>query len=429
MQVKVTTQSNTEALMSVIAKSEELHEIKDAVIKQLGRGAKVPGFREGKAPTNLLEKQLDPQLLQQTFLEEAINQMYPQAVRQQRLRPVANPEIQIKKFVPFTALEFDAKIPVVQAVQLPNYKQIKLKKPSVDVTAQEVNDVIEDVRERLADSKDVERPAKNGDKVWIDFVGKDNKEQPIKGADGKDYPLILGSKSFIPGFEDNLIGVKAKDKKTFTLTFPKDYGVSAMANKKVTFDVEVTKVQEIKKPKIDDELAKKAGPFQTLKQLKDDIKMQLQQEKDNRNNLQYESDLVRKITEKSKVEIPNILIEQTIDKLVQEQKQNVVYRGQTYQEFLKQEGKTEEEFRKTLEPVAEERVKASLVLSEVADKEALDVTPEELEVRIQTLKGQYGDQQMQAELDKPEVRRDIAMRMLSEKTVAKLAEYAQNNSR
>ena len=411
--------------MSVIAKPEELAPIKEAVVKAMGKNAKVQGFREGKAPINLIEKQLDPQLLQQSFLEDAINQMYPSAVREKGLRPVSNPEIKIKKFVPYTALEFEATIPVVQEVKLPNYKTMKLKKTDEKITTKDVNEVIENIRERVAESKDVTRAAKTGDKVWIDFAGKDSKGEPVSGADGKDYPLLLGSNTFIPGFEEKLVGTKPGDKKSFTLTFPKDYGVKAMQSKKVTFDVEVTKVQEVAKPKVDDELAKKAGPFETLAQLKDDVKKQLQQEKDRQNGLKYESELVRKVTEKSTVEIPQVLIEQTIDRLVNEQKQNLTYQGQTYKEFLESEGKTEEEYRKTLAASAEERVKASLVLSEIADKEDLQVTPEELEIRIQALKAQYGDPKMQADLDKPELRQDIAMRMLSEKTVAKLAEYAQ----
>lgn len=425
MQVKVTNSSTTEAVLSVIAKAEELTPIKESVVKILGAGVKVQGFREGKAPLNLIEKNIGEQQLQQAFLEEAINQMYPIAVQQQKLRPVSNPDIQIKKFVPFSALEFEAKIAVVQEVNLPNYKTMKLKKTDEKVTSNDVTGVIENLQQRLAEGSDVDRAAKDTDKVWIDFVGKDSKGEPVKGADGKDYPLVLGSKTFIPGFEEKLVGVKAGDKKSFTLTFPKDYNVKALANKKVTFDVGVTKVQEVSLPKVDDELAKKAGPFKTLAELKEDIKKQLQTEKDQQSSLKYESELVKKITEKSKVEIPSVLIEDTIDRIVNEHKQNLTYRGQTYQEFLESEGQTEEEYRKTLAPIAEERVKASLVLSEVADKENLQITPEELEIRIQTLKGQYTDPQMQTDLEKPEIRRDIAMRMLSEKTVAKLAEYAQ----
>lgn len=426
MQVKVIDKSDTNVSLQIIAKAEELQPIKDMVVRQLGQHVKVPGFREGKAPVNVLEKHLDPVQLQQAFLEEVINQMYPQVIQGENLRPVARPEIQIKKFVPFTNLEFDVSVAVVNEVKLPDYKKMKLKKPEAKVTTKDIDEVIANLQTRLADKKDVDRAAKRGDQVWIDFSDKDSKGEPVQGADGKDYPLILGSKTFIPGFEEELVGIKAGEKKTFTITFPKDYGVQALANQNVTFDVTATKVQGVIEPKVDDELAKKAGPFETLDQLRDDIKKQLEQEKEQQLNLQYESDLVKKVTEKSSVAIPEILIEDTIDRLVNEQKQNLTYRGMTYKEFLEQQGMREEDFRKSLRPQAEERVKASLVLSELAEKENLEVTPEELEVRMQVLKGQYNDAAMRAELEKPEVRRDIAMRMLSEKTVAKLAEYAQD---
>lgn len=425
MQVKITNQTDTSASLSVIAKPEELTPIKEQVVLQLGSRLKVPGFREGKAPVNVLEKQLDPSQLQQTFLEEAINQMYPQVMQSEKLRPVANPEIQIKKFVPFHTLEFDVTVPIVGEVKLPDYKKISVKKPEAKVTAKDVNEVIDSLKTRLAEKKDVDRAAKDGDQVWIDFSGKDSKGKPVKGADGKDYPLVIGSKNFIQGFEEELMGTKAGEEKTFTLTFPKDYGMKALAGTKVTFTVKVTKVQEVVEPKIDDEFAKKAGPFESLDQLKSDIKQQLQQEKEQQASLAYESDLVKKVTEKSEVAIPPVLIDSTVDNLVNEQKQNITYQGQTLAEYLEMQGMSEEEYRKSLEPQAEERVKASLVLSEIADKEKLNISPEELEIRIQTLKGQYQDPQTLAQLDKPEVRRDIAMRMLSEKTVARLAEYAQ----
>ncbi len=425
MQIKVTNQSPTETSLSIIAKPEELVPIKDLVVRALGSKVKIAGFREGKAPINVIEKNIDPQQLQQSFLEEAINQIYPQAVQQQKIRPVAPPEVQIKKFVPFTTLEFEVKVATVNEVKLADYKKIKMPRTDEKVTSKEVNEVIENLRERLAEGKDVERAAKDGDKVWIDFKGTDSKDQPIEGADGKDYPLVIGSETFIPGFEENLVGAKAGDDKKFTLTFPKDYGSKQLANKKVTFAVNVTKVQEVIKPQADDEFAKKTGPFETLDQLKTDVKKQLQNEKDQQSGLKYESELVKKITEKSKVEIPSVLIDDAVNRLINEHKQNLTYRGQTYREFLDQAGQTEEEFKESLKPSAEERVKASLVLSEVAEKEDLKVTPEELETRVQAMKSQYKDPQMQTDLEKPEVRRDIAMRMLSEKTVARLAEYAQ----
>jgi trigger factor len=331
----------------------------------------------------------------------------------------------MKKFVPYTTLEFEADVETIGEVKLAGYKTIKHAKQPVTVTAKDIIEVLENLKMRMAERVEVKRPAKLNDEVIVDFAGRDEKDEPINGADGKDYPLILGSKTFIPGFEEEVVGMKPEGKKEFNITFPKDYNVAALQNKKVTFSVTAKKVQELKTPKLDDEFAKKAGPFKTLAELKADIKTQLKAERERENQNVYENELIKKIVDKSTVEIPEVLIEEQIDRLEEEEKRNLVYRGQTWQEHLDAEGVTEKEHRERQKSDAELRVKAGLVLSEIADKEHLSVEPEELEIRIQMLKGQYKDPAMVAELDKPENRQDIAARLLTEKTIAKLVDYAK----
>lgn len=424
MQVKKNYLSDTEVVLLVIPSSNEMEAMKNHVLEHFRNNLKLPGFREGKAPLALVEKNVDPSQLQTQFLEETINQLYPQVIKSESLRPVDRPEISIKKFVPFTELEFEAKVAVIGEIKMPDYTKIKKSKPVVSVTADDVNGVLESLRQQSGQKNDVDRAAKPGDQVWIDFVGTDSKGEPIKGGEGKDYPLIIGSDTFIPGFEKNVIGLKANESKTFTLTFPKDYAVKALAGKKATFKVDVTKVQEVILPKLDDEFAAKAGPFKSLKDLKEDIKKQLGIEKQQQADRAYESEIVQEISSKTKVIIPKVLINDQVQRLVQEQQQNLSYKGITYEDFLRSEGKTEDEYKeKVLAPQAEERVRASLVLSEIADKEELYVTPEELEIRMQLLKAQYPDQAMQAELDKPEAKQDIASRMLTEKVLSKLVDH------
>lgn len=397
--------------------------LKEHVLERFQSRIKLSGFREGKAPLSLVEKNVDPTQLQTEFLEEAINQMYVQAVNQERVRPVANPEVTLKKFVPFTTLEFEATVQVVGNITLPDYKKMKKTKPAVKIAAKDVTEVIDALKKRVAEKKDVDRAAKTDDQVWIDFKGFDDKGEPVKGADGKDYPLVLGSNTFIPGFEDNVVGMKANDEKTFTLKFPKDYGVAALANKDVTFTVNVTKVQEVVEPKVDEEFVAKVGPFKTVEALKEDIKQQLALERQQEADRKFENELIEEITAKAKVAVPKVLVDEQIDRIEREERQNLVYRGQTWQEHLDEEGVTAEEHREQKRSAAEERVKAGLVLSEISEVEEIDITPEELEIRIQLLKGQYQDKQMQVELDKPENRREILSRMLTEKTIEKLKSY------
>lgn len=425
MQVKKTNPSSTKVVLTVIASADELANIKSHTLTHFQGKVKIAGFREGKVPAELLEKNVDPATLQTQFLEEAVEQLYVAAANNEHIRPIDQPKISIKKFVPFSTLEFEAEVDVLGEVKLPDYKNIKMSKPEAKVTAEDVKEVIESLQTRMADKKDVERPSKDGDQVFIDFKGVDAKTgDPISGADGKDYPLVIGSNTFIPGFEPEIVGLKSGEEKTFTITFPKDYGVEMLQNRKVTFTVTVIKVQEIVKPKADDAFAAKAGPFKTLTELKNDIKRQLSEEKRNKADRDFESELVKKIADQSKVEVPELLINDQVTRIWTDLQQNLMYRGQTMQEFLDMQGKKEEEYReKEIKPQAKDRVKASLVLAEIAEQEKLEVTPEELEIRMQLLKSQYKDEQMQAELEKPETRRDIAARLLTEKTVNKLVEY------
>lgn len=418
MHVKRTNNSKTEVMLTITAGESVLNTIKEAVLQKLAPGVKIQGFRGGKAPTSLIEKNVDPQALQSEFLDEAMTVLYMQATEQEKIRPVTRPNVQIKKFVPFTELEFEVTTGIIGPIKLPDYKKITAKKDEVKITDKDVEEVIKSLKVRLAEKVEVDRASKNTDQVWIDFNGVDDKGESINGADGKDYPLVLGSNTFIPGFEDNVLGLKKGDEKTFTLTFPKDYGVKALASRMVTFTVNVTKVQEVIEPKEDDEFAKKAGPFTSMDQLREDIKTQLGIEREREAVANHQDTVLRAVVSKSTVDIPKELVDQQVGYNLDELKKNLTYRGQTLEEFLKAEGKTEEEYKtQEVQPQAENQLKTSLVLAEIADAEGLRVTPEELEIRIQLLKGQYQDEAMQGELDKEENRRDIASRMLSEKVL------------
>jgi trigger factor len=304
---------------------------------------------------------------------------------------------------------------------------MKKAKPAVTVDTAQVNEVLDSLKLRLAEKKPVDRAAKDGDEVIIDFKGVDDKGRAVNGADGKDYPLTLGSNTFIPGFEPAVIGVKKGDEKTFTIPFPKDYGVAALQGKKVTFTITAKEVNELTPPKLDDAFAETAtnGQIKTLKELKEDIKRQLKAEKQNEADRAYETELLRDIAAKTKVAIPASVIEDQVLRLEQDEKQNLMYRGQTWEEHLKSEGVTEEEHRQRNRKDAEEQVKIGIILGAIGDQEKIEVTPEELEVRMALLKGQYNDPSMLAELDKPEGRQDIAARIRSEKVVAKIVGYAQ----
>jgi trigger factor len=425
MQIKKEQLTPTKIKLILAAEPALMDEVKHHVLTDLSKKVKIQGFREGKAPLSMVEKNVDQNLLQTEFLEHAVNRLYSEAANQDRLRPIDQPQVSVTKFVPFSELEITAEVEVVGEIKLPDYKKIKLAKPEVKLTAKDVDDVIKSLQTRMAERKEVTRAAKLGDELTIDFKGTDAKtKEAIAGADGTDYPIILGSNSFIPGFEDELVGLKTGEEKTFEITFPKDYGVKALQSRKVTFAVTVKKVTELSEPKADDAFAAKVGSFKTLAELKADIKKQVGAERQQEADRSYESDLLETIAKKTKAAIPNALIEEEVERQMSQLKQNLMYRGQTWPEFLEAEQKTEEEYRQSLKPVAELRVTAGLALSDIAEAENIDVTIEEVDIRLQLLRGQYQDPAMQAEFDKPETRREIAQRLLSEKTIAKLTEYA-----
>lgn len=425
MKITRTDVTPTQIKLLISATEVEMTPIKEGVVARLAKDVKLPGFRDGKAPAGLVEKNIDQNILQNDFLDEAMTQLYAKATQEEGIRPVTRPEVAIKKFAPFTELEFEVTTSIVGKITLPDYKKINIPKDKVSVTAKDVTEIIESLKSRMAEKKEVKRAAKLKDEAVIDFKGVDKDGKAIEGAEGKDYPLALGSGSFIPGFEEEIVGLKAGDEKTFDIVFPKDYGAKELAGAKVTFTITVKVVNELVDPEVNDEFAAKIGPFKTVADLKEDIKKQLTFERQREVDGKHQDEVIRAISEKTKVEIPQSLIDQQVVYNIDDIRRNLVQRGQTYEEFLKAEGKTEEEYQKELEPQAIEQLKASLILSEIADIEKIEVAPEELEIRIQLLKGQYNDPAMQAELDKPENRRDITSRMLSEKVVEFLTSFSK----
>jgi trigger factor len=407
--------------------NETLKLSKEHALKKLSKNVKIQGFRSGKAPAHLIEKSIDSSLLQNEFINEALNHSLPEALNQESLNPVIQPSVELLKFVPYSLVEFKVTVNVLGSIKLPDFKKLGVKKNEINITEEDVNQVLKNLQKHMAEKIDVDRISKNGDQLWIDFEGKDEKGLLVNGASGKDYPIILGSDTFIPGFEKNLVGLKNEDEKTFKLTFPKDYGVSALRDRNVTFTCKINKVQELKEPKIDDNLAKKANPsLSSVSELKEDIKKQLTIERERQAEQEFENSIVLTISNSTEVDIPEELIDEQIEIVKRDLIQNIVYRGLTYQEYLESQNKTEEEYAESdLKPEAKRRLVAGIALSEIADKEGIHITPEELELRLQVLKGQFAsDVKMLQELETDDGRRSVASKLLTEKVVAKLKTYA-----
>jgi len=423
MQSTINNISETQTKLTITADASDLTTIKQTVLKKLAPSIKMAGFRDGNVPPALAEKQLGNQL-QGEVLEESINQFYRDAVLRDNIRVVSQPKVEIIKYVPYSTLEFSAEVEVIAKIKLPDYKNLSVKKADVKITASDVKEILDRLLKQSAEYVQVKRAAKDGDRVIMNFEGTDDKGEAVKGAKGTDFPLSIGSKTFIPGFEENLIGLKENDEKTFVITFPKDYHLKALQSKKVTFKVNVNKVEETKLATLDDAFAAKVGPFKNLDELKEDIKKQLKIERDNQAEREYEDNIIKSVLAKTKVILPESLLDEQMEAVDKEFKQNLTYRGESFTDYLENNMLTEEDYRsKELKPVAEERLKAGLVLSEIANVENIVVSQEEIDIRIMVMKKQYSDVEMQKELDKPDAKRDIGSRLLTEKTIAKLVSY------
>lgn len=425
MQTTVKNLTPTKVELTIVADSETLTRVHTAVVTEMAKDVQVTGFRKGHAPAAMAEKALDQQQLQSRFLDGVLSEVYGQAIVENQLRPVGQPAVSITKFVPFSSVEAKLEVEIVGEVKLADYKKFKFTPKAVKVEDKEIEAVIDDLLARDAAKNPVERAAADGDEVVIDFKGVDAKtKEAIAGADGNDYPLVIGSNTFIPGFEPEVVGLKAGDEKTFDVTFPKDYGAKALQSKKVTFTVTAKEVREITPPKLNDEFAAKVGPFKTVAELRTDIRKQLTSEKEFQAARELENEILTELAKKSKAEIPNALIEDETERMIAEEKQNILYRGVTWQEYLEGLGVTEEAHRAEIAEQAELRVKTGVVLGEVAQAEDVQVQEEEFQARLAELKKQYNDAKMQEELAKPENQRDIASRILTEKTILKLVDYA-----
>ena len=423
--MKITRKSTGKKVNLVISIDEkELSPIKTHTLSHFKDSVKIPGFRSGTAPASLLEKHVDQNDLANETVNHAINHFYGQAMKSEKIRPVGQPDVKVKKFVPYSTLEFEVEVDSIGAITLPDYTKIRVPKKPVKITAKDINDIIENLKQRLAERKEVDRASESGDEVQIDFDGYDEEGKAVSGASAKSYPLILGSGSFIPGFEEKLIGVKAGEEKEFKLKFPSDYGVGALADKEVEFKVKVIKVNEVLDPKVDNSFAAKAGPFKTVAELKADIKKQLQTERQTQADRQYENEVVKAISDKARLTVPPSLIEEEVLRMEEDEKRDLTFRGKTWTEHLAEEKITEQQHRERQQPLATDRVRAGLVLSEIAEKENIQATDEEVQNRLDQLKTQYTDPQMINDLENPDNRSKVVSQILTEKTLSKLVGFA-----
>jgi trigger factor len=423
MKIKVKNISDVKVRLTISLAKEELDAAEQVALTKLAKEVKISGFRKGKAPLEMVAAQVDPVALANETMENAISKATAEAFLEKGIQALNRPEVEITKFVPATELEFTAETEVLPKVELGDYKKLKAKKEAVKVSQKEITDTITRIQANFAEKKEVKRAAKNGDEVIIDFLGKKD-NVAFDGGKAEKFPLELGSNSFIPGFEEGLIGKKAGDEVALDLEFPKDYHAADLAGAKVVFEVKVHEVRENILPELNEEFLKKLGDFKTAedfeKQIKEDLKAQKEHEATNK----FKDELVKELAEISKVPVPSILLEDQKRSIELDMQQNLMYSGLTLEAYLERMGKTREEWLASdVQEAAEARVKAGLALAELSKVEKVEATFEEVDTRIAQLKEQYGNsKEALAQLESDDVRRDLANQLLTEKAVDRLVE-------
>ena len=415
--------SETKVELTITVDAEELKNAELVALTKVAQDIKVPGFRKGKAPASVAAKHVDPNDLAQHTLENALSKSVADAFTESGLQALDRPEVDVKKFVPGSELEFVATAEILPKITLGDYKKLSAKAEKVSVTKKDIDEILDRIKKGYAEKKPADRKAKKGDEVNIDFVGKKD-DVAFDGGTAESYDIVLGSDSFIPGFEDGIVGHKAGDEFDLDLAFPDHYHVEDLKGAKVVFSVKLNEVKEVVEPELTDELAAKAGPFKTVKELEDDIKTEITRQKQQEADDKLKDALVSELVEKSEVPVPEILAQDQMRSIEQDMVQNLMQRGLTLDMYLAEKDFKDKDawLASEVKDAAENRVKAGLVLADLSKVLKVEATQEELLERMNLLGQQYPSEDLRKQLKSPEAQRDIANRLLTDKTIDKLVE-------
>jgi trigger factor len=381
--------------LNIIIEQSEMVAYIDKTTTRLAKQITVPGFRKGEAPKELVAKQISaPELLNET-IEYAVNESYKQVIKDEKLSPLANPEIKLSEKESKDGLEYTATISIMPEIELPDYKKLasKITKESEDITDKDIEEAKKYLQKSRGTQTIVERKAKKGDTVSINYI------LTVEGKEfdkSENMPVEIGAGKFIPGFEDQVIGLKAEDKKEFDIPFPKDYHNADLAGKSGSFAIEIKDVQEIVLPAWDDAFAKElSNGEKTIADLEQSLKDGLISERKQEIQTNYTQAIVDSILTKIKVELPDVLVIAERDQIIQEMEQRALYSGNTLDDALAQAGKTREELLEEALPQAESRVKLMLILKEITEEQKFIADEKEVKHRIHHILEKYSEKEQE----------------------------------
>lgn len=372
---------------------EEVKKYLTAAAEKVSREAKIEGFRPGKAPYEIVKQKFGEMAILQEASEDIVIKTYHEAIVSSKLVTIGQPKIEIEKLAPENDFVYKATVAVLPEVKIGDFSGLKLQRASATVADGEVEKIIEDIKKMRAKQTLIEREAKAGDRLEINFdIFLD--KVPVENGKQQKYPITIGEGRFIPGFEDQLLGMKAGDVREFTLPFPADYYEKNLAGKKGEFRVTCQAVYEIVLPIIDDEFAKQisGGKFATAAELRDNIKKNLEDEKKAKIESDLENQLLEKLVGLSEFgELPDVLLHNEAHRMVHELEEEVSHQGLKFDDYLKSIKKTHDELEQDFVPRAELRVKTSILAREIYQQEKFTVSEAEIDQEAQHLLSHYPD--------------------------------------
>ncbi len=375
-------ETNQVELTISVDKEEFDKAMNQAYRKNVGK-MNVPGFRKGKAPRKIIEKMYG----EGVFFEDAVNACYPAAydaaVAEAKIEPVDHPEVTVDELSP-EGFTFKALVTVKPEVKISDYKGLIVEKSRVSVTEKDVKEELNRMADRNARLETVDRPVKDGDTVTLDFEGFVD-GVAFEGGKGENYTLGVGSGMFIPGFEEQIVGKKAEEPFDVNVTFPEQYQAAELAGKPAVFKCLVHEVKETQKPALDDEFAKDVSEFDTLDELKADLKVKIKENKERAAENEYDEKLIDAMLEHFEAEIPEVMFEAQIDRIVEDFGYKLSMQGMGLDTYLQMNDMPMESFRKPFREQAEQQVKVRLALEAIAAQENLEVSEEELDKEFASL--------------------------------------------
>ena len=419
------TKNANEVKLNVTIEAEKFDEAIKKVYFKSAKYFNIPGFRKGKAPMNIVEKYYGKEI----FYEDAFNEVVPEelekAVEENKLEVVSRPDIEVTQIGKGQDLIFTAVFQTKPEAELGKYKGVEIKKIEYKVTDEDVEHELGHMQEHNSRLISVEdRPVEKGDIANINFEGFVD-GVAFEGGKAENHDLEIGSNTFIPGFEDQIIGMKIDEEKDIQVKFPDEYFSKDLAGKDATFKVKVNEIKKKELPTLDDEFAKDVSEFDTLKELKESIKEKQQKQNDERAKYETQDAVIKAVCENVKVDIPSGMVETETENMVKDMEQRLAYQGLKLDQYLQMMGKTKEEMQKEYEPQAIEAIKSRLAIEAVIKAEKIEVADIDVDEKIKEMAKNYGRENDEEFLKNENVRNYIKQGLESEKALEFLVENAK----